>query len=81
MSGNDIKKYEEIYNDNEKQIILVYLNVICKPCKVRTSWRVVSRGEEYLQRLNSIVNPEASDFVFTEIGCDKRLSIQKCYIH
>ena len=63
------------------KIILVYLNVRSETSKVRTSRRVVSRGGEYFQRLNSRVKPKASDFVFSEVGGDKRLSIQKWYMH
>ena len=81
LKWNDIQQYEEIFDDNEKKIILVYLNVRGETSKVRTSRRVVSRGGEYFQRLNSRVNPKASDFVFSEVGGDKRLSIQKWYLH
>ena len=77
LKWNDIQQYEEIFDDNEKKIILVYLNVRGETSKVRTSRRVVSRGGEYFQRLNLRVNPKASDFVFSEVIFKKYIPVSR----
>lgn len=51
LTWSDIEKVDIVYDEGEKPIKLVYLNVRPETSKVRTTRKVISRGGEYFERL------------------------------
>ena len=81
LKWSDIEQYEEIYDDEEKKLILVYINVRAETSKVKSSRRVISRGGEYFQRLHKRTKPKKTDFIFANVGGTTPLHKNKWYIH
>lgn len=81
LKWSDVEQYEPIFDEDEKEMTLVYINVRAETSKIGSFRRVVSRGGEYFQRLHKSPNPEKTDYVFPEIGGDKMLHKNKWYIH
>ena len=51
LTWGDIEKVETHYDQQEKPILLVHLNVRSETSKVRANRKVISRGGEYFERL------------------------------
>jgi len=83
LRWSDIVGIETRYDEQEKAVNLVTINVRAEICKTRTSREVVCRGGEYVDRLRKRAKyTDANDYIFaSSISGTKRLSKRKWYGH
>jgi len=82
MKFGDIIGTEDVLDEDGKTISLVKLSVRAETSKVRSSRIVIARGGDYIDRLKkrSKYN-EPHNFLFAEVGGNKRLARDKWYVH
>mgnify|MGYP000035256687 CR=1 FL=1 len=82
LKWSDIVGIETRYDEQEKAVHLVTINVRAEICKTRTSREVVCRGGEYVERLKKRSKyTSANDYIFASTTGTTRVSKRKWYGH
>jgi len=82
IKWGDIVGTEVTRDDAGLEVNLVTLNVRREITKTRKARQVISRGGEYLRRLQSRSSyTEPNDYIFTEVNGPKQFNKKKLYIH
>lgn len=82
LKWGDVIGIEDTFDENEKKIALVTLDIRKEISKTRKRRRVVSRGGEYFRRLKSNSKyTEPSDFLFCSVDGNQQLDRRKWYAH
>ena len=82
LKWKDIISIDDVFDENEKRISLVTINVRAEISKVRKSRRIPVRGGDYVKRVKARAqhtNPE--DFVFCAIGKNTKVRAHTWYDH
>ena len=82
LKWDDIQGTETVSDESGQTIELVTIDIRKEISKTRNARRAISRGGEYLKRIHSrSTHTDNDNFIFSEIGGNRRLPVQKYYLH